>query len=341
MARIAEPTGSPVRPSRPLPGRRLLLGAAMSFAAASGASKAQGRGHIVKLIVPYGAGNITDQVARVFVDRHTARTGQQFVVENQPAAGGTLGAFNIAHSPTDGSVMGMVSAAALTIAPHANRQAVRYDPVTDFMPVCGAYLSSTYLAVNATLPVRTLEELVAYVKSRPADSPVFYCSPGNATVPHLNIETVCRALGITMQHVPYRTSAAANTDLLANRVQVTMDSASITVPHMQAGKLRPLAYSGATRSVEFPDVPTFREAAPDARMLNAWSAFFYPKGTDQTLVDEAVSAFQATAADPAFIAKLPLAASPLLLTPTELTERIKSENARLSQLIASLGLGQD
>lgn len=321
--------------------RRSLLGGVVACAGVVRSAHAQGRGDVVKMIVPYGAGNITDQVGRVFLDRHTARTGQSFVIENQPAAGGTLGAFNIAHSPADGSVMGMISAAALTIAPHANKQAVRYDPVTDFMPVCGAYLSSTYLAVNATLPVHTLAELVAYAKSRPADNAVFYCSPGNATVPHLNIETLCRTLGFTMQHVPYRTSAAANTDLLANRVQVTMDSASITVPHMQAGKLRPLAYSGPTRSAEFPEVPTFREAAPDARMLNAWSAFFFPKGTPPAIVGRTVETFQATAADPAFVAKLPLGASPLILTPAGLTDRIRSENERLASLIATLGLTQD
>jgi tripartite-type tricarboxylate transporter receptor subunit TctC len=321
--------------------RRALLGGVVASAAIARGARAQGRGDIIKMIVPYGAGNITDQVGRVFLDRHTARTGQQFVIENQPAAGGTLGAYNIAQSPADGSVMGMISAAALTIAPHANKQAVRYDPVTDFMPVCGAYLSSTYLAVNATLPVRSLAELVAYAKSRPADNPIFYCSPGNATVPHLNIETVCRAFGFTMQHVPYRTSAAANTDLLANRVQVTMDSASITVPHMQTGKLRPLAYSGPSRSAEFPNVPTFREAAPDAQMLNAWSAFFFPKRTPEAIVGRTAEAFQATAGDPAFIEKLPLGATPLPLAPAGLTDRIRSENERLSRLIATLGLTQD
>lgn len=321
--------------------RRALLGGLAAGAAAPGSAHAQGRGDVVKMIVPYGAGNITDQVARVFLDRHAARTGQQFVVENQPAAGGTLGAYNIAQSVADGSVMGMVAAAALTIAPHANRQAVRYDPVADFAPVCGAYLSSTYLAVNATLPVRTLAELVAYAKARPADSPVFYCSPGNATVPHLNIETICRAFGFTMQHVPYRTSAAANTDLLANRVQVTMDSASITVPHMQAGRLRPLAYSGPTRSAEFPDVPTFREAAPDAQMLNAWAGFFFPRRTPAPIVARAAEAFHVTAADPGFVEKLPLGATPLVLTPAALTDRIRSENDRLGRLIAALGLTQD
>ncbi len=333
-------TGDRPRFSPRLRRRALLGGVAVSAAAIHGA-QAQGRGDVTKMIVPYGAGNISDQVARVFLDRQAARSGQQFVVENQPAAGGTLGAFNIAQSPADGSVMGMVAAAALTIAPHANKQAVRYDPVTDFAPVCGAYLSSTYLAVNATLPVHTLAELVAYAKARLADNPLFYCSPGNATVPHLNIETICRAFGFTMQHVPYRTSAAANTDLLANRVQVTMDSASITVPHMQTGRLRPLAYSGPARTAEFPDVPTFREAAPDAQMLNAWAAFFFPRRTPPAIVGRTAESFQATAADPAFAARLPLGATPLLLTPAGLTDRIRSENERLGALIAALGLTQD
>ncbi|MEO3471814.1 tripartite tricarboxylate transporter substrate binding protein [Roseomonas sp. CAU 1739] len=318
--------------------RRALLAAC---AAVPTLARGQGVRGTTKMIVPYGAGNITDQVARVFVDALAARGGRQLVVDNQPGAGGTLGAYNLVRAPADGSTLGMVSAAALTIAPHAARQAVRYDPFTDLIPAAGVYVSSAYLAVNAALPVTNLAELVAYARARPADNPLFYCSPGNATVPHLNIETLRRGLDFPAQHVPYRTSAAANTDLLANRVQMTMDSASITVPHMKAGTLRPIAYNGTQRSADFPDIPTFREAAPDVPMLNAWSGLFFPKGTPAPIVQAASVEFLATVNDPAFAEKMPLGVAPFPLDPAELATHIRRDNERLGRLIGEIGLTQD
>jgi tripartite-type tricarboxylate transporter receptor subunit TctC len=301
----------------------------------------QGSRALNKLIVPYGAGNITDQVARVFVDAFATRIGRQLVVDNQPGAGGMLGTYNLIHGPADGSTLGLVSVAALAIAPHAAKQQVRYDPFTDLVPVAGISVSSAFLAVNASLPVHNLADLVAYARARPADNPLFYCSPGNATVPHLNIETLCRSLDMPMQHVPYRTSGAANTDLLANRVQVTMDSASITVPHMKAGTLRPIAYNGVSRSPDFPNIPTFREAAPDIRLLNAWSATFFPKGTPAAIVQAAAEEIQAVVSDPAFAAKLPLGVTSFALTAAELAAQIRLDHDRLGKLIAEIGLTQD
>lgn len=341
MPRVSALAGLP--PAAALTGiqRRPLLLASVAAAGAIGTARAQGRGGPMKLIVPYGAGNITDQVARVFVDAHAARSGRQLVVDNQPGAGGMLGVMDLIRSRTDGSTLGMVSVAALAIAPHAARDQVHYDPFTDLVPVAGVSVSSAFLAVNASLPVHSLAELAAYARSRPADSPVFYCSPGNATVPHLNLETVSRTLGLTMQHVPYRTSAAANTDLLANRVQVTMDSASITVPHMKAGTLRPLAYNGLRRSPDFPDVPTFREAMPQVQMLNAWSALFFPKNTPAPVVQAAATEIATTVNDPGFAERLPLGVSPFPLNDAELTQQIRADNERLGKLIAAIGLKQD
>ncbi|GGI98465.1 Bug family tripartite tricarboxylate transporter substrate binding protein [Neoroseomonas lacus] len=331
---MREPTDSQPAAMR----RRALLLAALATPSPTIAQSVRGT---TKMIVPYGAGNITDQVARVFVEVLGTRGGRQLVIDNQPGAGGTLGAYNLARAPADGSTLGMVSVAALAIAPHAARQAVRYDPFTDLVPVAGIWVSSAFLAVNASVPVTNLAEFVAYARSRPADNPLFYCSPGNATVPHLNIEALRRALDFPAQHVPYRTSAQANTDLLANRVQVTMDSASITVPHMKAGTLRPIAYNGARRSPDFPDIPTFREAAPDVQMLNAWSGIFFPKGTAQAIVQPAAEEFLATVNAPGFAEKMPLGVAPFALNPAELGAQVRRDNERLGRLIADIGLTSD
>ena len=291
-------------------------------------------------IIGYGAGNITDQVARVLLDVVAQRHGWRTAAENLPGAGGMLGANNLIRAPADGSVCGVVAAAALTILPHIQRNP-RFDPFPELQAVTGLAISSSFLAVHASLPVRTLADLVAYARSRPADNPVFYYSPGNATVPHLNLEALRRGLDFPMQHVPYRTSAAGNTDLLANRVQVTMDSFSITLPHMQAGTLRPLAFNGTQRHPLLPDVPTMAEAAPGVELMNAWMAVFFPKATPAATVDRAAADILDAVRSPAFAEKLPVGTSPFALGPAELSARVQSESTRIGRLIQQIGLTPD
>lgn len=293
-----------------------------------------------RLIVPYGAGNITDQVARVFVELLGERVGRRLVVDNQPGAGGTLGVVNFIRTPADGGTLAVVSVAAMAIVPHIARPA-RYDPFTDLVPVSGISVSSAFLAVHASLPVRSIAELVAWCRSRPESDPVFYYSPGNATVPHLNLEALRRALDFPMQHVPYRSSAAGNTDLLANRVQVTMDSMSLTLPHLQSGALRPLAYNGLRRDPSFPDVPTFAEAVPDVAMLNAWQGLFYPRGVAPAVVERTAREVTEALSAPGFAERLPVGVSPFLLGPGELAAHIRRDHERLGRLVADIGLSPD
>lgn len=293
-----------------------------------------------RFIVPYGPGNITDQVARVLSEALTQRLGWRLTVDNQPGAGGVLGTLNLIRAPADGSTFAMISVAALAIVPHITRPP-RYDPLTDLTPISGVSVSSAFLAVNAAVPAHSLEELVAVARGRPADAPLFYYSPGNATVPHLNLENLRRRLDFPMQHVPYRTSGAGNSDLLANRVQVTMDSMAVTLPHLQSGALRALAYNGAQRHPDFPSVPTFAEAAPEVQMLNAWQALFFPPGTPAPVVERVGRDIVATITEPAFAAKLPVGTQPFTLGPAELAAHMRRDHERLGRLAAEIGLQQD
>lgn len=320
--------------------RPLLLTALATLPCPAFAQTARAWAPPTRMIIGYGAGNITDQVARVLLDVIGQRHGWRTAAENLPGAGGMLGANNLIRAPADGSVCGVVAAAALTILPHIQRNP-RFDPFPDLQAVTGLAISSSFLAVNAALPVRSLADLVAYARSRPADSPVFYYSPGNATVPHLNLEALARGLDFPMQHVPYRTSAAGNTDLLANRVQVTMDSFSITLPHIQSGVLRPLAFNGTERHPLLPEVPTMAEAAPGIQLMNAWMAVFFPKATPATTVDRAAADILDAVRSPAFAEKLPIGTSPFALGPAELADRVRSEGARIGRLIADIGLTPD
>ncbi len=293
-----------------------------------------------RMIIPYGAGNITDQVARVLLDVLGQRHGWRVAADNQPGAGGMLGANNLIRAPADGSIFGIVSAAALTIVPHTQRNP-RFDPLPELAPVCGVSISSSFLAVNSALPVRSVAELADYARSRPADNPVFYYSPGNATVPHLNLEALRRHMNFPMQHVPYRTSAAGNTDLLANRVQVTMDSFSITLPHMQSGVLRPLAYNGTERHPLMPEVPTFAEAVPGLRLVNSWQALFFPRATPAAVVERAAVDLLDAVGSPAFVEKLPVGVSPFPHGPAELAQRATEEKERIGKLVEAIGLTPD
>lgn len=318
----------------------LLAAPALLLPTGGGAQPARGWSPPTRVIIPYGPGNITDQVARLLIDALGQQHGWRPVADNQPGAGGMLGTLNLIRSPADGSTFGVIAVAALAIVPHLQRPA-RYDPLTDLVPVGGISISSSFLAVHASLPVRSLAELAAHARSRPAGDPLFYYSPGNATVPHLNLEALRRALDFPMQHVPYRTSAAGNTDLLANRVQVTMDSFSITLPHIQSGVLRPLAYNGAARHPLLPEVPTFAEAAPGVSLLNAWQALFFPRGTPEPTVQRAAADLLATVNSAGFVDKLPVGVTPFPLGPAELSARIRAENERLGRLVAEIGLTQD
>ncbi|WP_270934950.1 Bug family tripartite tricarboxylate transporter substrate binding protein [Falsiroseomonas oryzae] len=293
-----------------------------------------------RMIIPYGAGNISDQVARVLIEAVGQRHGWRLAADNQPGAGGMLGTNALIRAPADGTVCGVVAAAALTILPHIQKNP-RFDPFPELAPVTGLAISSSFLAVNAQLPVRSLAELAAYARARPADNPVFYYSPGNATVPHLNLEALSRGLDFPMQHVPYRTSQAGNTDLLANRVQVTLDSFSITLPHIQAGTLRALAYNGTERHPLLPEVPTMAEAAPGVQLVNTWVAVFFPRATPATVVDRAAHDLQDTVRSPAFLDRLPIGTAPFPLGPAELAERVRSDSARVGQLVAAIGLKAD
>jgi tripartite-type tricarboxylate transporter receptor subunit TctC len=268
------------------------------------------------------------------------RHGWRVTADNQPGAGGMLGTNSLIRAPADGSIFGIVAAAALTIVPHTQRQP-RFDPLPDLVPVTGVAISSSFLAVHGSLPVHSVAELVSYARSRPADNPIFYYSPGNGTVPHLNLEALRRALDFPMQHVPYRTSAAGNTDLLANRVQVTMDSFALTLEHIRAGTLRPLAFNSPTRHPLLPDVPTFAEAAPGVQLMNSWQGLFFPRGTPAPVVERAAADLLETVNSAAFVERLPVGTGPFALGPAELTAHIRAESERIGRLVAEIGLTQD
>lgn len=289
-----------------------------------------------RMIIPYGAGNITDVVARVLLDALGPLHGWRSAADNQPGAGGMLGTRALIRAPADGSVFGVVAAAALTILPHLQRP--RFDPFPELQPITGLTISYAFLAVNAQVPARTLADLIAYARSRPPDDPLNYPSPGAGTVPHINLVALSHALDVPLQHVPYRSSAAGNTDLLANRVQLTMDSFALTLEHMRAGRLTPIAFNGPRRHPLLPEVPTFAEVAPGVELTNSWQGLFFPKGVPSLLLQRAAAELEDTVRSAAFIERLPPGAAPFALSPDALAHQVATESARIGRLAAAINL---
>jgi tripartite-type tricarboxylate transporter receptor subunit TctC len=290
----------------------------------------------VRFIVPYGAGNLADHVARVLADDLSQRWGQRVVADNQPGAGGAIGVAQIARAAPDGYTLGLVAMAALVITPHMAR--APYDPLRDLTPVAGVTVASGTLTLRADLGLRTLPDFVAAARARPASDPFFYYSAGNGTVPHLNMEILSRALDFPAQHVPYRTSAAGLADLLAGRVQATMDSFNVVLPAIRAGTLTAVVATPRARLPELPEVPSIAEVAPQVDFAHAWQAVFGPAGLPPEIIARVAADTRAALARPDFAARLPAGAGLFDLGPEALADQMRRDHARFGALVAELGL---
>ncbi len=210
----------------------------------------------VTIIVPYSPGTGIDIVARTLSPRLAERLGQGFVVENKPGASGNLGAELIARAQPNGYTL-MITVNTFVITP-ALFKTLPYDPVNDFAVAGKLATGNIALVVNpAVLPVRTLDELTAYVRARPGK--INYGSPGNGTPQHLAVELLKQRLKLDILHVPYKSAAAANTDLLGGQIQMMVLPVHTALPFARAGKLNVIAVSGESRSVLAPDSPSFAE----------------------------------------------------------------------------------
>jgi len=235
---------------------------------------------LIKLVLPFPAGGPTDGAARLIAEKLSASLGQTVVIENRAGgAGGTVGAKLVATADPDGYTLLFTPPGPLVTAPSIYKT-VGYDPVKDFAPVATIFSSPQVLVVNPAVPANSMRELVAYAKANPGK--VSYASPGFGTQPHLLGEMLKLATGADIVHVPFRGSAPALTDLLAGQVQVFFDTTTFLLPHVEAGKLRPLAVADEVRSPQFASVPTTIESGFPKLQGTYWTAVVAPAGTRRT-----------------------------------------------------------
>ncbi len=211
----------------------------------------------VRIVVPFPAGGTTDILARAAAQKLSETWGQQVVVDNRPGAGGNIGAELVAKSPPDGYtlLMGTVGTHAINASLYAK---MPYDHVKDFAPVILVAGVPNVLVVHPSLPVNSVQELIAYAKANPGK--LNFASSGSGTSIHLSGELFKVMTGVQMTHVPYKGSAPALTDLVGGQVQLMFDNLPSSLPLIKAGKLRALAVTSAQRSPALPDVPTVAES---------------------------------------------------------------------------------
>jgi tripartite-type tricarboxylate transporter receptor subunit TctC len=236
----------------------------------------------VRLVVPFPAGGTTDVMGRLIGQQLSARLGQQFIIDNRPGAAGGIGTDVVAKSPADGYTLLLGAVATHSINPSLYAH-LPYDPVKDFAPISLLGTLPNVLVVNPSLPVRSVQELIALAKAKPGT--LTFASGGNGTTHHLSGELFKRMAGVDMTHVPYKGNAPAITDVIGGQVNLMFDNISNSLPHIKAGKLRALAVTGPARSPVLPNVPTLAELGFSGYNITSWFGLFAPAGTPQPIVN--------------------------------------------------------
>lgn len=292
----------------------------------------------VTLVIPFAAGGSTDVVGRIVAEKMGENLGQQVVVENVGGAGGSLGATQVARAQPDGYTILMGTVATHALNPLILKQKP-YDPVEDFAPVSLLVIVPNVLAVNPELPVNSVQELIDLAKKEPGT--LAYASSGNGTPLHFSGELFKHMAGVDIQHVPYKGSGPALTDVLGNQVPIIFDNLPSASGHFSSGGLRPLGVTTAERAPSFPDIPAIAETLPGYETYT-WNALFAPKGTPPEVVAELNAAAVAAMADPAVAARMKeFSAEIVASTPEALSEHVKAEIAKWTPVVEEAGISME
>ena len=280
----------------------------------------------IKVIVPFPAGGPTDGMARIISDRLGTVLGQSIVIENRGGgAGGSVGAKVVASADPDGYTILMTPGGSLVTGPAVHKN-IGYDPFKVFTPVGKLIETPQYICVHPDLPVKSLAEVAAYAKANPGK--ISWGSQGFGTGTHLLSELFKLETGANIVHVPYRGTAPMLAAILAGEIQIATDPSTTVLPHIQAGKVRPIAVTMANRTSKLPDVPTTAEAGYPKLLAPFWLGVVAPTGTPPDIVDKLNAAFRESLNDPATRARLDtLGADIKIGTPQEFGKLLAEEYA--------------
>jgi len=291
------------------------------------------------IIVPFPAGGTTDILARILGQYMSTAMGQPVVIDNRAGAGGNIGGQAAARAPADGYTlfMGTVGTHAINASLYKK---MPFDPVKDFAPLTRVAMVPNLLVAHPSQPFKTVSELIAYAKANPGK--VTYASSGNGTSIHLSGELFKSMTKIDMTHVPYKGSAPAVNDLLSGQVAIMFDNLPSALPHVKAGKLRPIAVTSAKRSPELPDIPTVAEAGVPGFEATSWFGMFAPAGTPPAIVNQLNAVMVKALNDPDIRKKISdQGAEPHPEKPAEFAAFIQAESVKWGKVVRDSGASLD
>jgi tripartite-type tricarboxylate transporter receptor subunit TctC len=292
----------------------------------------------IRLVVPFGAGGGTDNLARIIEPTISKALGQPLIIDNRPGAGSVIGMDAVAKSAPDGYTLVMTDTS-IAINPSLQKN-MPYDTLKDFEPVSLLATAPVILVAHAKVPAKTVQEFVAHAKANPGK--LNYASGGNGASTHLGGELLKLVAGIDVVHVPYKGTGPAMNDLIGGHVDVMFSGISSARPHLDAGALRGLAVSGDKRNSAVPEVPTFAEAGLGGVTASTYWGVLAPKGTPKEIVDRVSAEFAKAMRDPEIIARIgQLGYLPIGGGPADYAENLRSEIKKWGEVVTNANIKID
>jgi tripartite-type tricarboxylate transporter receptor subunit TctC len=295
--------------------------------------------HPMRIIVPFPPGGPTDVLARLVGDQLSQSLGQPFVIENKPGAGGNIGMELGAKAAPDGYTLILAPVGNLTVSPYIYSK-LPYDPQRDFAPVTVLAAVPNILIVNASVPAKSVRDLIALAKAKPGT--LNFASPGNGSGAHLAGELFKRMAGVDLVHVPFNGIAPAMNAVLAGDVQIFFAQTSAVLPQLKSGRIVALGVASLKRIDAAPDLPTLAESGLPGFDVTSWYSLVAPAGTPPERIARVQAAVAQAFAKPDVRAKIAgLGAEPVADTPAEFASLLKTESARWQKLAREANIHAD
>lgn len=323
--------------------RRMLLGAlacaTLMSAVAPASASTNYPSQPIRAIVPFPAGGINDTVGRLVLNQLSRTLGTEIIIDNRPGAGGMIGTKNAVDSPADGYTVLLGAASTIAVAPNLYRSA-KYRPSTDLVAIGGIATVPSVMVVNAESPFRSMNDLVQAARKAPGK--LNYGSAGLGTSHHVQTEMLAQQTQVELTHVPYKGGAPAMTDLIGKQIDLLLEPLPTALPHIQAGRVRPIGVTSKTRSPSLPDVPTFHESGIEGYEASTWFGVFAPAGVPQDVVARLSEALGKTLQEPALVKDMEARGiTPMPMDAQKFSAFVAQEDTAMAKLIKEGNLQVD
>jgi len=314
----------------------IMLAVVLCFAAPERAAAQSYPSRPIKVIVPYPPGGNTDLVGRLFARRMSELLGVSLVIDNRGGVGGTLGVDAAARAEADGYALLHATNSELTVVP-AVQPNLGYDPLKSLVTISTTCEVPFVLVTRKSLPVATMQDLVALARQKPGT--LTFASIGAGSANHLILEPMKSQFGIDVVHVPYKGGGPVANDLLGGHVDASFATLSSVLPQVREGDLRALLVTSRTRASQLPEVPSAGELGLDNLIIVNWNAFLAPVGTPVAIIERLHDVVVAAGNDPAVIdATRKAGAEPMTSTPAAASARLAADLARWTRIAKETGI---